>query len=191
MLRVVGILDHPKLLWSQRFRLTEDQLDDLLADIKRHPGAVVVIDSLRSITRSTGISENDQQMGNLVYDLKQVTTDAGGTLLLVHHGNKKNLTGQEASSGHSSIGGATNGAVSIHYKKMKTACPSLPIDVSLEKLGLAMDSTSLLASQGMVALNMSHPLMSGAANRFRKRTMPKTHSMKTTKAGGHNAAVLG
>lgn len=123
MLRVVGILDHPKLLWSQRFRLTEDQLDELLADIKRHPGAVVVIDSLRSITRSTGISENDQQMGNLVYDLKQVTTDAGGTLLLVHHGNKKNLTGQEASSGHSSIGGATNGAVSIHYLEDENGLP--------------------------------------------------------------------
>ena len=123
MLRVVGILDHPKLLWSQRFRLTEDQLDQLLADIKQHQGAVVVIDSLRSITRSTGISENDQQMGNLVYDLKQVTTDAGGTLLLVHHGNKKNLTGQEASSGHSSIGGATNGAVSIHYLEDENGLP--------------------------------------------------------------------
>ena len=93
MLKAAGIYDHPQLHWSQRMRLTEDQLDALLADIRAHQGAIVVIDSLRSITRSAGISENDQAMGNLVYDLKQVTTDVGGTLLLVHHGNKKGDTG--------------------------------------------------------------------------------------------------
>lgn len=115
MLKAAGIYDHPRLHWSQRMRLTEDQLDALLADIRSHQGAIVVIDSLRSITRSAGISENDQAMGNLVYDLKQVTTDVGGTLLLVHHGNKKGGTGQDASSGHSSITGACNGVLSIHY----------------------------------------------------------------------------
>lgn len=115
MLKAAGIYDHPRLHWSQRMRLTEDQLDSLLADIRAHQGAIVVIDSLRSITRSAGISENDQAMGNLVYDLKQVTTDVGGTLLLVHHGNKKGGTGQDASSGHSSITGACNGVLSIHY----------------------------------------------------------------------------
>ena len=115
MLKAAGIYDHPQLHWSQRMRLTEDQLDALLADIRAHQGAIVVIDSLRSITRSAGISENDQAMGNLVYDLKQVTTDVGGTLLLVHHGNKKGGTGQDASSGHSSITGACNGVLSIHY----------------------------------------------------------------------------
>ncbi|GEM_PF-2605256 len=115
MLKAAGIYDHPRLHWSQRMRFTEDQLDALLADIRAHQGAIVVIDSLRSITRSAGISENDQAMGNLVYDLKQVTTDVGGTLLLVHHGNKKGGTGQDASSGHSSITGACNGVLSIHY----------------------------------------------------------------------------
>ena len=115
MLKAAGIYDHPRLHWSQRMRLTEDQLDALLADIRAHQGAIVVIDSLRSITRSAGISENDQAMGNLVYDLKQVTTDVGGTLLLVHHGNKKGGTGQDASSGHSSITGACNGVLYIHY----------------------------------------------------------------------------
>ena len=94
-----------------------------MADIRAHQGAIVVIDSLRSITRSAGISENDQAMGNLVYDLKQVTTDVGGTLLLVHHGNKKGGTGQDASSGHSSITGACNGVLSIHYLEDENGRP--------------------------------------------------------------------
>lgn len=123
MLKAAGIYDHPRLYWSQRMRLTEDQLDALLADIRAHQGAIVVIDSLRSITRSAGISENDQAMGNLVYDLKQVTTDVGGTLLLVHHGNKKGGTGQDASSGHSSITGACNGVLSIHYLEDENGRP--------------------------------------------------------------------
>ena len=123
MLKAAGIYDHPRLHWSQRMRLTEDQLDALLADIRAHQGAIVVIDSLRSITRSAGISENDQAMGNLVYDLKQVTTDVGGTLLLVHHGNKKGGTGQDASSGHSSITGACNGVLSIHYLEDQNGRP--------------------------------------------------------------------
>ena len=88
MMKAAGIYEHPKLLWSQRFRLSADQLDQLLRDIRTHPGAVVVIDSLRSITASTGIDENSAQMATLVYDLKQTATDAGGTLVLVHHGNK-------------------------------------------------------------------------------------------------------
>ena len=123
MLKVAGIYVNPRLHWSQRMRLTEDQLDALLADIRAHQGAIVVIDSLRSITRSSGISENDQSMGNLVYDLKQVTTDVGGTLLLVHHGNKKGGIGQDASSGHSSITGACNGVLSIHYLEDENGRP--------------------------------------------------------------------
>ena len=123
MLKSAGIYEHPKLHWSQRMRLTEKQLDALLDDIKSHQGAIVVIDSLRSITRSSGVSENDQSMGNLVYDLKQVTTDIGGTLLLVHHGNKKGGTGQDAASGHSSITGACNGVLSIHYLEDENGRP--------------------------------------------------------------------
>jgi len=132
--------------------LTEDQLDQLLTDIKQRPGVVVVIDSLRSITRSTGICENDQQMGNLVYDLKQVTTDAGGTLLLVHHGNKKGGTGQEALSGHSSIGGAANGAVSIHYLEDENGHPQKDVPfrriVREARSGNGFDVVAQITSDG-------------------------------------------
>lgn len=130
MLETAGLYEHPRLLWSQRFRLTEEQLDQLLSDIKNNPGAFVVVDSLRSITRSSGAKENDAEMGMLVYDLKQSVIDAGGSLLLVHHGNKDDKTvGMEAMSGHNSIAGACNTILSTHYLEDERgfACKDSPL----------------------------------------------------------------
>jgi hypothetical protein len=130
MLEAAGLYNHPRLLWSQRFRLTEEQLDQLLSDIKSNPGAFVVIDSLRSITRSSGAKENDAEMGMLVYDLKQSVIDAGGSLLLVHHGNKDDkAVGMEAMSGHNSIAGACNTILSTHYLEDERgfACKDSPM----------------------------------------------------------------
>lgn len=116
MLQQLGIWDHPLLLWSRRFRVTEANLDALLACLAAHPGAVVILDSLRSITRSCCFGENDPEMGSLIYDLKHQVTDAGGTLLLIHHCNKANdTTGTEALSGHNAIAGAANTILTLHY----------------------------------------------------------------------------
>ena len=116
MLQQLGIWDHPQLLWSRRFRVTEANLDALLACLAAHPGAVVILDSLRSITRSCCFGENDPEMGSLIYDLKHQITDAGGTLLLIHHCNKANdTTGTEALSGHNAIAGAANTILTLHY----------------------------------------------------------------------------
>jgi hypothetical protein len=116
MLQHLGLWDHPDLLWSRRFRVTEHNIDRLLAAIEANPGAVVVLDSLRSITRSSAFGENDPEMGSLIYDLKQQITDAGGTLLLIHHCNKSNeATGTEALSGHNAIAGAANTILTLHY----------------------------------------------------------------------------
>ena len=130
MLVAAGLYEHPRLLWSQRFRLTEEQLDQLLCDIKDNPGALVVVDSLRSITRSSGAKENDAEMGMLVYDLKQSVIDAGASLLLVHHGNKDDkAVGMEAMSGHNSIAGACNTILSSHYLEDERgfACKDSPL----------------------------------------------------------------
>jgi hypothetical protein len=55
-------------------------------------------------------------MGSLIYDLKHQITDAGGTVLLVHHCNKANdTTGTEALSGHNAIAGAANTILTLHY----------------------------------------------------------------------------
>lgn len=116
MLEAAKIWDHPGLIWSRRFRMTERNLDGLLKTIEANPGAVVVMDSLRSITRSTGIDENSPEIGPLLYDLKTAVTDAGGTLMLVHHCNKSNDTiGTEALSGHNSIPSAANTVITLHY----------------------------------------------------------------------------
>lgn len=96
--------------------MTERNLDGLLKTIEANPGAVVVMDSLRSVTRSTGIDENSPEIGPLLYDLKTAVTDAGGTLMLVHHCNKSNDTiGTEALSGHNSIPSAGNTVITLHY----------------------------------------------------------------------------
>jgi hypothetical protein len=116
MLDRLKIWDHPNLLWSSKFRVTEDQLDQLLQTIEQNPGLVVVVDSLRSVTRSMDCSESDSSLGLVLYDIKSAVVAAGGTLVLIHHANKMNdAVGMEAMSGHNSIAGAGNGVLSLSY----------------------------------------------------------------------------
>lgn len=116
MLDALGIWDHPRLIWSRHFRLTENDLEALLQTVKAHPGALVILDSLRSIGRSLQHGENDPELGVMLYDLKGAVTEAGGTLLLIHHCNKsEGLIGVEALSGHNAIAGAANGILTLHY----------------------------------------------------------------------------
>lgn len=119
-----GIWSHPKLLWSSHFRTTERDLDRLLDTITDNPGALVVIDSLRSVSRSTGIEENSSEIGPLIYDLKTAVTDAGGSLLIIHHCNKRNdAVGTEALSGHTSIASAANTVLTFHYIDNRKGAP--------------------------------------------------------------------
>jgi len=116
MLNALDIWDHPRLVWSRNFRLTETDLQGLLDAIKGNPGALVVLDSLRSISRALQHGENDPEIGATLYDLKQAVIDAGGTLLLIHHCNKAaDLFGTEALSGHNAIAGAANTVLTMHY----------------------------------------------------------------------------
>ena len=125
MLSALNLWEHPNLLWSRHFRLNESDLDNLLDAIKANPGALVIIDSLRSISRCLHHGENDPEIGATLYDLKQAVTDAGGTLLLVHHCNKANdLVGVEALSGHNAIAGAANGVLTLHYLEEKNGQPN-------------------------------------------------------------------
>ena len=116
MLHELGIWDHPDLTWSRNFRLTESDLDLALAEIKRQPGALVIFDSLRSISRSLQYGENDPELGAIIYDLKEAVVEAGGTPVLIHHCNKtEGLVGIEALSGHSAIPGAANTVLTVAY----------------------------------------------------------------------------
>jgi hypothetical protein len=116
MLTELGIWDHPGLTWSRNFRLTESDMDLALAEIERQPGALVIFDSLRSISRSLQYGENDPELGAIIYDLKEAVVEAGGTPVLIHHCNKtEGLVGIEALSGHSAIPGAANTILTVAY----------------------------------------------------------------------------
>ena len=116
MMHELGVWGHPGLVWSRFFRLVESDLDRLLQSIADNPGAVVLLDSLRSISRSLPEGENDAELGAIIYDLKDAVIRAGGTLLLIHHCSKKDgLIGTEALSGHSAIAGATNTILTVAY----------------------------------------------------------------------------
>jgi len=116
MLTAMDLWNHPRLITSEHFRLTETDMQELLDAIKANPGALVVLDSLRSIGRALQHGENDPEIGATLYDLKQSVIDAGGTLLLIHHCNKAaDLVGVEALSGHNAIGGAANTVITLHH----------------------------------------------------------------------------
>ena len=116
MLEALGLWTHPRLVWSRHFRLNEGDMDRLLEAIKAHPEALVILDSLRSISRSLDAKENDPEIGAALYDLKAAVIEAGGTLALVHHCNKgEGLIGTEALSGHNAIAGAANTVLTLHY----------------------------------------------------------------------------
>lgn len=116
MLQALKVWDHPNLLWSRHFRFQENDLDALLEALKVNPGALVIIDSLRSISRSLQYGENDPEIGAALYDLKQAVIDSGSTLVLIHHCNKSaDLVGTEALSGHNAIAGAANTVITLHY----------------------------------------------------------------------------
>lgn len=120
MLERQGLWTHERLLWSSSFRMSEQQLDFLLNDIRSNPGAVVVIDSLRSVTRGMTSNENDANLGVMLYDIKTAVMAAGGTLILIHHCSKTNdLVGIEALSGHNSIPGAGNSVITLHHLPKK------------------------------------------------------------------------
>jgi hypothetical protein len=124
MMDALGLWDHPRVIWSRHFRLSEADLDGLLATIEANPGALVILDSLRSIGRSLPHGENDPEIGAILYDLKATITEAGGTLLVVHHCNKaEGQVGTEALSGHNAIGGAMNTILTLHYVPDKTGKP--------------------------------------------------------------------
>jgi hypothetical protein len=116
MLEALGLWHHPQLIWSPHFRLTERDLEALLETIRANPGALVILDSLRSIARALTPTENDPELGAALYDLKGAVIEAGGTLALVHHCNKgEGLVGIEALSGHTAIAGAANTVITLHY----------------------------------------------------------------------------
>ena len=116
MMKAAGIYENENLYWSKKFRYTEQDINRVLDDVKKFDEPIVILDSFRSATRSTGVRENDQEAGVILYDLKHAIVEAGGTFLLLHHANKdNNAVGVDALSGSTAISGAANTVLTIHH----------------------------------------------------------------------------
>ena len=116
MMQAAGIYEHPNLYWTKKFRYTENDINRVLKDIKTFDEPIVILDSFRSTTRTTGVRENDQEAGMILYDLKHAITEEGGTFILLHHANKdNNNVGVDALSGNTAISGAANTVLTIHH----------------------------------------------------------------------------
>ena len=111
-IRRMFTLDRPLLLNSEGFARIK-------ADCEDNPGALVILDSLRSCTRNLGIDENSAEASGLLYQLSSVVTDSGGTPLICHHAPKGIIrdgsVGVAAVRGSSAIGGVPSQIISIHH----------------------------------------------------------------------------
>ena len=116
MMQAAGIYEHPNLYWSKKCRYTENDINRVLKDINTFDEPIVILDSFRSTTRTTGVRENEQEAGMILYDLKHAITEEGGTFILLHHANKdNNNVGVDALSGNTAISGAANTVLTIHH----------------------------------------------------------------------------
>lgn len=105
-------LDRPLLLNADGFSRIKTLCQE-------HPGALVILDSLRSCTRNLGIDENSAEASDLLYQLGEVVTDGGGTALVAHHAPKGIIrdgsVGVAAIRGSSAIGGVPSQVISLHH----------------------------------------------------------------------------
>jgi hypothetical protein len=114
-------LDRPLLLDAEGFRTIRTQC-------QTNPGMLVIVDSLRSCSRSLGIDENSAEASDLLYQLGEVVTGSGGTCLVVHHAPKSTIrdgsVGVAAIRGSSAIGGVPSQVLSLHHlTKQKDGYP--------------------------------------------------------------------
>lgn len=83
------------------------QLPKLEAEIEDFKPTLVIIDSLKRITKGLEISENSAEFADNIYTISELCNRYGASCLLIHHTNKNNeSTGVENVRGSSAIAGA-------------------------------------------------------------------------------------
>ncbi|WP_126146867.1 AAA family ATPase [Synechococcus elongatus] len=109
-----GLYNHPRLITWHNWTLDDlGDLEDLLHDPRVGPNPLVVIDSLTSVSRNSGIDENSPAMGFALYELKETLSALGATTLLIHHSNKAGV-GLNSVRGSTAITGAAANVLSIN-----------------------------------------------------------------------------
>ena len=105
------------------FNLATD-LPWLDRELARYKPTLVIFDSLRSMAKESGLSENTQEFGNLVYALQSVINKHAVCGILIHHmkkppdvklkrGELPSLDIIAQSSGHTSITAGTSGVIGL------------------------------------------------------------------------------
>ena len=119
-----GIRRHPQLIISPNFSMTEEHLDEVYALMdKSHQNGEhlwIVLDSLTSVTRATGIDENSTDVGEIIYDWSDVVSKYNHTSTVIHHMSKNADTGSvNAGRGSSSLSAAFSVIVNMSRPKKK------------------------------------------------------------------------
>ena len=110
-----------------------DQLYELEQAMEDFQPDLVIIDSLKSISTNSRISENSAEFANIIYNLKTVLNRFNCAGILIHHTNKnKDAMGVAKLRGSSSIVAATWGTWIIDHipKPSQNGGKSLVIDPS-------------------------------------------------------------
>ena len=83
------------------------QLEKLEAEIEDFHPTLVIIDSLKRITKGSAISENSAEFSDVVYTISELCNRYGASTVLIHHSKKDNETiGVDNVRGSSAIVGA-------------------------------------------------------------------------------------
>jgi RecA-family ATPase len=91
-----------------RFNL--QNLSELDAQLDEFRPTLTIIDSLKSITQGSEVSENSAEFGDAIYALKELLTKHDSAGVLVHHSNKdKEAQGVAQVRGSTAITGAVWG----------------------------------------------------------------------------------
>lgn len=84
-----------------------EQLANLEKEIEDFRPAIVIIDSLKRITKGSEVSENSAEFADNVYTISELCNRYGSSCLLIHHSKKNNeSTGVENARGSTAIAGA-------------------------------------------------------------------------------------
>ncbi len=98
------------------FNWTIDRLYELEQVLDDFRPDVVIIDSLKSITTNSEISENSAEFANNIYSLKNLLNQYGCSGLLIHHTNKnKDAMGIGKLRGSTAIAGAVWGTWQLEH----------------------------------------------------------------------------
>lgn len=132
-------LDNLDLNIYPSLKLDDDGIERLAQKAKATPGGCFIIDSLMSTAGKLGISENDAQIANVIYDAREAIemVDPSATILIIHHLGKNGTNGKsqvDSMRGSTSIPGATDNILSIEKPSTKKNGNDVADDLTCDRV---------------------------------------------------------